>query len=371
MWLPWNSVLRSTRFQYPTVGAIPVKFRSKRWFLAIALVVSALIVLWRRGPEEVQAYPAERVLRTSTIDGVPYVLADDGNVFRVITERGTWTWVDRVFDPEQTARLFVKEGDFVFRVDPDSGKRYQMQKQFSDGFEDVPEDADGLRALIGEERKWTEFTLQTPQTSAISDYVALRNRIIKDGAGFLDASVGPSKLRAHSGQQSLKCVCPAKASNMVCSKASIGTGFLYFEQGEHFLFEAWYRIEGSTRPFTLADLESREVKESPGIRLMLFDGNELGVELKALDKPKYRQSPGQKVAFPTDQWVNVKWHVLLHPDDGQVQVWQDDQLVVDQRGPTLPFRGAVYDSLEVGISAHSFGDQTATLYVDDVSVRPE
>jgi hypothetical protein len=345
-----------------------MKLRSKGWILGAAAVVLMGLVLWQRGPEEVPAYPPERVLRTTTVDGVPYVLADDGNVFRVITERGTWTWVDRVFDPEFIARNFVKEGDSVYRVDSDSGKRYQLLKEFSDGFEDVPEEADGLRSLIGEERKWTEFTLQTAQTPAVSDYVDLRNRILRDRAGFLDASVAPSKLYAHSGQQSLRCVCPAKVSSMVCSKASIGTGFVFFEQSDHFWFQAWFRIDGSIPPFTLADLESRDVKESPGIRLMLFDGSELGAELKALDKPKYRQASDRKVSFPTNQWVKVQWHVHLHPDDGQVQIWQDDQLVVDRRGPTLPFKGAVYDSLEVGISAHSFGDQTATLFVDDLSV---
>ncbi len=343
-----------------------MKFGAKKWLLLIVAAIGILFALSRRGPEEVAAYPAERVLRATTLDGVPYVLADDGNVFRVISERGTWTWVDRIFDPESIARMFVKEGDAVYRVDPDSGKRYQLLKEFSDDFENVPEDADGLRSLIGEERKWTEFTLQTERTPTVSDYVQLRNQIMKAEAGFLDASVGPSKLQAHNGQQSLRCFCPAKISDMVCAKASIGTGFVYFEQDDHFWFQAWFRIDGATRPFTLADLEDREVKESPGIRLMLFDGDELGVELKALDKPKYRQATDRKVSFPTDQWVRVTWHVHLHPDDGHVQVWQDEQLVVDSRGPTLPFRGAVYDSLEVGISAHSFGDQPATLFVDDV-----
>ena len=288
----------------------------KRWLLLITAGLLVLFALSRRGPEEVQAYPAERVLRTATLDGVPYVLADDGNIFRVISERRTWTWVDRIFDPESIARAYVKEGDAVYRVDSDSGKRYQLLKEFADGFEDVPEDAVGLRSLISEERKWTEFTLQTEQTPTVPDYVDLRNRIMREGGGFLDASVAPSKLQAHSGQQSLRCICPAKSSDMVCSKASIGTGFVYFEQDEHFWFQAWFRIDGSTRPFTLADLESREVKESPGIRLMLFNGDELGVELKALDKPKYRQAVGKKISFPTDQWVQVTWHVHLHPDDG-------------------------------------------------------
>lgn len=348
-----------------------MKSRFKRWMLLITAAMLVLAVLRLRGPEEVQAYPAERVLRTTTLEGVPYVLADDGNVFRIISERGTWTWVDRIFDPESIARNIVKEGDAVFRVDPDSGKRYQLLKEFADGFEDVPEDVDGLRSLIGEERRWTEFTLQTPQTPTVSDYVQLRNQILTAGAGFLDASVGPSKLHAHHGQQSLRCVCPAKSSRMVCAKASLGTGFVCFEQNDHFWFQAWFRIDGPTRPFTLADLEGREVKESPGVRLMLFNGQELGVELKALEKPKYRQASGEKVVFPADQWVRVTWHVFLHPDEGHVQVWQDEQLVVDSHGPTLPFRGMMYDSLEVGISAHSFGDQPATLFVDDVRITTE
>ncbi|MFO1062517.1 MAG: hypothetical protein U0892_01415 [Pirellulales bacterium] len=348
-----------------------MKFRSIIWTILFVVRLLVVVWLWRRGPEEVPAYASERVLQTATLDGVTYVLTDDGNVFRVINERGTWTWVDRVFDPDEIARSFVREGDAVFRVDPESGKRYRLVKEFEDSFEDVPEEADGLRALIGEQRKWTEFTLQSPRTPTVSDYVGLRKRILKEGADFLDASVAPSSSQAHSGRQSLRCVCPAKASHMVCSKASIGTGFVYFEQGEHLWLDGWFRIEGTARPFTLADIEDRQCKESPGIRLMLFNGDELGVELKALEKPKYRQLTDRKIGFPTDRWVHVKWHVLLHPDAGHVQVWQDDELVVDGRGPTLPFRDAVYDSLEVGISAHSFGDQAATLFVDDVRIKAE
>lgn len=348
-----------------------MKSSTKRWIGFLAALAGFLAVLVLRGPVEVPAYPKARVLRETNLDGVPHVLTDDGNVFRVISERGTWTWVDRVFDPEEIARHLVREGKAAFRVDPDSGRRYELQKEFAEGFEEVPEGVDGLRSLIGEDRKWTEFTLQTPRTPTVSDYVALRQEILNARAGFLDASVAPSMLHAHSGRQSLRCLCPAKSPGMICAKASLGTGFLFFEQGEHFWFQAWFRIAGSTRPFTLADLEGREVKNSPGIRLMLFDGRELGVELKALEKPKYRQAPEAKVLFPTDQWVRVTWHVLLHPDQGQVQVWQDDRLVIDRHGPTLPFRGMMYDSLEVGISAHSFGDQPATLFVDDLRITTE
>ena len=59
---------------------------------------------------------------------------------------------------------------------------------------------------------------------------------------------------------------------------------------------------------------------------------------------------------------------LSESADGQVQLWQDDTKLIDEQGQTLPLAGAVYDSLEIGISAHSFGPNPATVYVDDVTV---
>jgi hypothetical protein len=43
-------------------------------------------------------------------------------------------------------------------------------------------------------------------------------------------------------------------------------------------------------------------------------------------------------------------------------------LLIDQQGQTLPLAGAIYDNLEIGISAHSFGPNPATVYVDDVEI---
>jgi hypothetical protein len=45
---------------------------------------------------------------------------------------------------------------------------------------------------------------------------------------------------------------------------------------------------------------------------------------------------------------------------------QEHQVTIE--GTTLPLPRAIYSSLEVGISAHSFGSQTATLWVDDVAI---
>lgn len=338
-----------------------------RWGIMGSVALLALFWYFQR-PAEVEPYPTERVLRSAAIDGINYRLTDDGNVFRVVDERNTWSWVDRIFDPDQVAREYVKVGEDVFFVDAESGQKYQMLKHFEEGFEDLPTGVEGLRSMISEQRKWTEFTLQTPKTPDIATYVAHRTKILKDGGEFLDAVLEPTQIHHHSGDQSLKCFCPAKSFGMICTKASIGSGFFYFEEGEDIWFQAYFRIEGETRPFTLADIEGRHVKESPGIRLMLFDDGVLGAELKALDKPQYRQPSDRKVLFPTDQWVKVTWHIHLHPNEGKIHIWQDDNLVVDAVGPTLPFPKMILNSVEVGISAHSFGSKPATLFVDDVVV---
>ena len=73
----------------------------------------------------------------------------------MLDERNTWTWVDRVFDPDQLAREYVRDGDEVFFVDPESGRKYQILKHFEEGFEDLPSGVAGLRAMISEQRKWT------------------------------------------------------------------------------------------------------------------------------------------------------------------------------------------------------------------------
>jgi hypothetical protein len=45
--------------------------------------------------------------------------------------------------------------------------------------------------------------------------------------------------------------------------------------------------------------------------------------------------------------------------------------ILDARGQTLRLASTVYDDLEVGISAHSFGPSAAILYVDDLVISPE
>ena len=348
-----------------------MKLTCKAFFVLAAsgalLLSLGALASWKRS-EEIPPLPESAILKTARAEGKTYKLADDGRVFTVNPDGKKWTRIDSIFDPKEIAESHVTENGKTYAVVRETGQRYPVLTIFREGFEGVPEGVAGLRALIGPERKWTELTLQTARTPTVPDYVALRRKILKEGGDFLDARVEPSSRQAHSGKQSLRFFSPAKSATMVTAKASLATGLLYSKKGQTIAYHAWYRVDGETLPFTLADLEDRLVKESPGIRLMLFDGV-LGAELKAFDKPTFRQRPESTTVFPRNRWVEIRWEILL--DDGpggQVRIWQDGKLIVDATGPTLPFRTAVYNSLEVGISAHSFGDKPATLYLDDLEI---
>jgi hypothetical protein len=92
-------------------------------------------------------------------------------------------------------------------------------------------------------------------------------------------------------------------------------------------------------------------------------------ELKWANKPKYRQPKSTRVPIPFGCWVHLKARLHLSETmDGRVELWQDGVKLIDERGQNLPLADAVYDSLEIGISAHSFGPNAATVYVDDVTI---
>jgi hypothetical protein len=346
-------------------------------FVATVSIISALFVIaWLRHNQssEIDPYDSRRIVKEIMFEGNRHVLTDDGNVFRVVAESSRWTWVDKVFDALEIQRDYQLEQGIQYRVDSDTGNRFATVQEINEGFEALPDHENGLRGLIGIERKWSEFTLQSSRAPEVSDYVALRTRILKGDGRFLDARVEPSSEEAHSGLTSLRCFCPAKTQGMICSKASLGSGLVYFVASDDLWYEAWYLVRSDSFPFTLVDFEVSHVKSSPGIRLMLFGEGEVevGMELKSIEKRTYRQPEHSRVAFPKNRWVKITCHIRLDDENGIVQVSQDDQIVVEATGPTLPFSKAIVNSLEVGISAHTRDDQPSLLFVDDLrlSNRP-
>jgi len=159
---------------------------------------------------------------------------------------------------------------------------------------------------------------------------------------------------------------------MVCTKSSLHTSLLHFVKGDDVWFSAWYYFEKAGEFNTLMDLETTFVRNHPGMRIRLSNGY-LDFEFaKWFPKSIYRQPKGKKVSFPIGRWVHVKAHLFLSDKkDGVIQLWQDDTLIIDERGQTLPFAKAVYDDLEIGISAHSVGPDSAILYVDDLMISAE
>ncbi len=226
----------------------------------------------------------------------------------------------------------MEQDGAIFRKD-DNGKLYRVGQKFSDDFEN----ARTIRDLIGVERGWTAFTLQSPKSPTVEDYVRLRKRILTGQGDFLDNRIEPSGEVVHSGQTALKAYSVPRSGDAVTNKASLETELIHFVRGDDVWFAGWYYVpaEGGM-PFTLMDLETTWFKEHPGIRIMVFGEKYLGVELKWGAKPTYRQVRGKEIVFPRAKWVHVKFHITLSEQhDGVVELWQDGTKIVDRSRPNL------------------------------------
>ncbi len=340
---------------------------SRSWEIALVAGLT-LTMLGCRPSSSVTPFPSERIEQSIKLEGDRFFLIDDGNAYREVDPGVSWEYHTTVFNPEEIRTAYVEENGEIFRVAPDTGKRFKVLRDFSESFEDQGFGIPGLIQLLKEERqKWGSVTLQSPRAPSVGDYVELRRRIVEEHNDFLDARVEPTTSKSRNGQASLKCFAPPRTDAMITCKSSISSPLLYFKNGDHFWFKGYYWIEDHY-PMTIADLECEFTAEHSGIRVRIYEDGALGVELKALAKPQFRQLQGSEVRFPKQQWVCVRVHFELSPDEGAIEVWQDDQQVLKTFGCTLPFRSAIYNSLELGISAHSSTQHECTLFVDDVTI---
>ncbi len=273
-----------------------------------------------------------------------------------------------LYDKNFYDKNFETEDGQIYRKDPNTDKRYPVMRTFREDFEN----ASTLGDFISLKRGWTHFTLQSPQAPTIADYNKLRKQILTHNKNFLDNRLEPSSQQAHTGQQSLKALAVAPTADMVCTKASLHTSLLHFVKGDDVWFSAWYYVEKAGTFNTLMDLETTFIRNHPGMRICL-SGGALHFEFaKWFPKSIYRQSYKKKIPFPIGRWVHLKARLFLSDQkDGIIQLWQDDVLIIDQRGQTLPFADAVYNDLEIGLSAHSNSPGSAILYVDDLTISAE
>ena len=145
---------------------------------------------------------------------------------------GRLTFVERLYDPDFFARNYVVVDGVPNKRDPETGKLYPTRRQFEEGFED----AAGVEDLIGPERGWTSFTLQSPAAPTIPEYNALRQRIMSGRGDFLDNRVEIEPEFAHSGKRSLKCTSAPPSRGMTTAKASLTSSLMHFVKGD----DVWY-----------------------------------------------------------------------------------------------------------------------------------
>lgn len=201
-------------------------------------------------------------------------------------------------------------------------------------------------------------------------------------------TISLSTARVHSGTQSLKCFAQPY-DGVHASKADIYNEILHFVNGQEVWTECWYFLEGghATANVFLWDLEAPatctsaiacpeagngRICNSPGRRLYLSgpDGRWLKSDMgKWCIGQNFEQDAGHEVNLPLDQWVRVRVYMRLLADNtGVMKVWQNDALLINEVGLTLPRADSIYERLQVGLTAN--GNETAaqTLYIDDVQI---
>ncbi len=300
-----------------------------------------------------------------TIEGVDYIIIE-GDVYVVDDNSDTLAYLYKLYDDDYYQNNYTVVDDKIFRKSPYTGQhKYEVIRYFEYDFENV----ETIQDLVNIEQGWTDFVVQSPLTPTVSDYVELRKLILQGESDFLDNRVEPSSFIVHSGSGALRTYSVPKSEEMVTAKAFLGSEMLHYVRGDDVWFSGWYFIAEGGNPFTLWDLETTWYEQRPGIRLMLPTDGELLMELKWVSKKKYYQPKGQEVTFPTGKWVHIEIHLTLsEDDDGIIEVWQDGEKIIDTQGQTLLLDDTIYNYLEIGITAHSFGDEAATLFVDDIVI---
>lgn len=295
--------------------------------------------------------------------GADRIKIENGNAY--LWSGGAWQLVQALYDPDFFSKNYKAEPDCrIYRLDASTGSRFEVKRTLSESFEGVS----SLRNLVGPERGWTGFTLQSPLAPTVPDYVALRTCLLNDTCTFRDNRLEPATDRAHGGSASFKATSVPPSAGMVTAKASLESTLMYFIKGDHVYFSGWFFV-AQGKPFSLFDMESDWISESPGPRVILGEDNGLRVELKWADKPTYVQPAGSFRAFPSNAWVRVQVHYYLsEADDGIVQVWQNGELIIDAKGRTFPIPDAVMNSFEVGISANNHAGESSILYFDDLKL---
>ena len=268
-------------------------------------------------------------------------VGEDGVQYAVV---GEWLYRDgtshlepvvRLYDRAEVAAAFVERDGRLLRRSGDA--LFPVVDELKAGFDAV----DGLGDLVSADGPFHGIVLRESGAPAEDDHYWGTRCVLEapcqPEGGFLSGGGVVSFVAAPAG-------------DIGVAKASLEQRLLHGAAGDEMRVTARVRFHDPL-PYSIIDLESTFLVGHPGIRLIL-DRGALAVELKWGSKPVWRQP--QPVPVPLDRWVEVEWRVVLDSGpDGTVELWQDGSRVLSARGQTLPLDDTIYDSLEVGVTAHS------------------
>ncbi|MDD9954305.1 MAG: hypothetical protein OXR66_08295 [Candidatus Woesearchaeota archaeon] len=258
-----------------------------------------------------------------------------------------------LYDPNHFNEHYVEEDGTLYLVH--DGTRYATTTELTTDFE-----YDALADIMASEERWEQYMWNSYTTNP--EFSGKKDNY-HDVGNTIELAQDPT------GRENRVLKTTAKATGKV-SKASVKRELFYFPEGSEIYFEGWFYIEGEDiydgGGTTILDIESNWALGSPGIRLIFKDGDALAYEVKGMQKTYRQESP---VEFPSKEWVHVKGRILVSSDNGEMQLWQNDQLVLDTEGQTLPYPGTFLNTVEVGTTAISkYAKNDQTIYVDDFTI---
>ena len=290
-----------------------------------------------------------------------YILTNDGDVY--IKNNGDCEYYIQYFSPGFENNYYIDNGTTYtyFNEYP-----IPVLTQLIDNFESIYTFLDlFITSPSAASHHWTDFILQSPANPTIEEYVDLRKCILAGNCDFEDNRIDLKTDILNNSGNCIKFTAIEPTPNMITSKSSLSNSLMFADKNDEIMVEADFYIE-SGFPFSIVDFENKWFEGHPGIRLVFDDNNNIAVELKYGLKPWYRQKTGSELSFPSEQWVNIKWQFdLSETDNGTIKVWQDNVLIIDETGKTLPTSNSIQSNIELGITAT---DQHTIMYVDNFKI---
>ena len=297
-----------------------------------------------------------RLLQEVVIDGQVYSIYDNGAVYTYDVGLNEWKLVNHLYNAESYASAYQETDSIIYKA---AGNR--TLPTFGEKYEDF-EQATTVKDFINLKRQWTSFNVVSPIIKTPKESNRLRDCIMVKICGFVDNRIDVSTDQYVSGINSMRFYAASPTPDIATSTSSLESSLTYFKNNEDLWFSGWFYVEQGM-PYSIVNFENDHFTDSPGPRVVVKDGK-LAVELKFADKPVYQQIVGTEVNFPSNQWVNVKVHLVLSDTEaGKIEVWQNNVKVIDSYGRTLPTYNSIISNWEVGITAT---DQETVMYVDDV-----